>query len=49
MSTSYASNLHDVRDELLREYIEATGSEKAEILTRIMEIDEELEYADNLF
>jgi len=47
MATSYASNLNEVRDELLREYMVATGSEKAEILSRIMELDEELEYANN--
>ncbi|NLM51556.1 MAG: hypothetical protein GX197_01875 [Firmicutes bacterium] len=47
MSTNYAYNLNEVRENLLREYITATGAEKIEILTKIIEIDEEIESAGN--
>lgn len=44
---SYAYNLNEVRDELLREYMAASGNHRAEILTRIIELDDEIEDANN--
>lgn len=35
--------LIEVRDELLREFMLASGPHKAEILVKIMDLDEELE------
>jgi len=35
--------LIEARDELLREFMLASGSHKAEILVRIMDLDEEIE------
>ncbi|MGI6658870.1 MAG: hypothetical protein ACOX4N_05635 [Dethiobacteraceae bacterium] len=46
MST-YAYNLNEVRDSLLRDYMLATGEDKVEILAKIMELDEEIEEIDN--
>ncbi|HZK24288.1 MAG TPA: hypothetical protein VFC74_02745 [Oscillospiraceae bacterium] len=46
MST-YAYNLNEVRDGLLREYMLATGATRIELLTKIMDLDEEIEGMDN--
>ncbi|NLZ93881.1 MAG: hypothetical protein GX922_07710 [Firmicutes bacterium] len=43
---SYAYNLNAVRESLLREYMAASGENKVELLTKIMEIDEEIESAN---
>lgn len=46
MST-YAYNLNEVRDGLLREYMLASGENKMELLAKIMELDEEIEDMEN--
>jgi len=40
-----AQQLTEARDELLREFMLASGPDKAEILFKIMDLDEELEYS----
>jgi hypothetical protein len=40
-------NLVEVRDELLREFILASGAYKAEILNKIIDLDEEIEELKN--
>lgn len=44
---TYAFNLNEVREGLLREYMLASGENKVELLTKIMELDEEIEDLDN--
>jgi hypothetical protein len=41
------NSLFEVRDDLLREYILASGAYKAEILNRIIDLDEEIELLNN--
>jgi hypothetical protein len=41
------NSLFEVRDELLREFILASGAYKAEILSRIIDLDEEIEELTN--
>ncbi len=36
------TNLYRLREDLLREYMLARGMEKATVLTRIMEVEEEI-------
>ena len=47
MSTTHIESLSEARDELLREFMLATGSYKAEILAKIMDLDEEIEQRKN--
>ncbi|MCR3921216.1 MAG: hypothetical protein NUK65_01710 [Firmicutes bacterium] len=44
---TYAYNLNEVREGLLRDYMLASGENKVEILTKIMELDDEIESANN--
>jgi len=41
------NSLFEVRDELLREFILASGAYKAEILGKIIDLDEEIEELNN--
>lgn len=40
MVTNLLAGLRDMREDLLRQLVTASGSEKAEILARIIEIEE---------
>lgn len=46
MASQQVRSLTEERDELLREYIHASGANKFEILQKIIEIEEELEYLE---
>ena len=37
------TGLEATREQLIREFVTAKGSEKAEILTRIMDLDDEIQ------
>jgi hypothetical protein len=41
------NNLFEVRDDLLREFILASGASRTEILNRIIDLDEEIELLNN--
>lgn len=43
MTTQQLNSLTEARDELLREFMLASGNYKAEILVKIIDIDEEIE------
>jgi hypothetical protein len=43
MTSQQLQNLSEARDELLREFMLASGTHKAEILVKIIDLDEELE------
>lgn len=43
----HIQNLSDVRDELLREFMLASGNHKAEILAKIIDLDEQIEELKN--
>ncbi len=43
MTTRMLTTLHRNREDLLREYMISRGIEKAEVLARILEIDEQIE------
>lgn len=47
MATAQLNNLSEARDELLREFMLASGNYKAEILAKIMDLDEEIERHNN--
>jgi hypothetical protein len=40
MAATFLSGLREVREDLLRQLVLTSGSEKTEILTRIIEIDQ---------
>lgn len=41
------NSLYEMRDELLREFMLASGAHRAEILSKIMELDEQIEDTRN--
>ncbi len=43
MVTDILTTLHRNREDLLREYMLARGIEKAEVLAKILELDEQIE------
>ena len=43
MTTQQLNSLAEARDELLREFMLASGNYKAEILSKIIDLDEEIE------
>jgi hypothetical protein len=43
MATQLLDSLSEARDELLREFMLASGPHKAEILAKIIDLDEEME------
>lgn len=43
MPTNLLNGLQTTREQLLRQYIMAKGYEKTKILTRILELDEQIE------
>jgi hypothetical protein len=47
MANQLLSNLSEARDELLREFMLASGTHKAEILAKIIDLDEQLEEVKN--
>lgn len=47
MANQQIMNLSDARDELLREFMLASGLHKAEILAKIIDLDEQLEDLKN--
>ncbi len=42
MPTNLLSGLQTTREQLLRQYVMAKGYEKTQLLTRIMELDEQI-------
>ncbi|HHT47254.1 MAG TPA: hypothetical protein GX004_08225 [Firmicutes bacterium] len=40
MPTTILNNLYELREDLLRQLVLSSGSEKAELLARIIEIDD---------
>jgi hypothetical protein len=47
MTTQQIVSLNELRDELLREFMLASGNYKVEILSKIMDMDEELDDVKN--
>lgn len=47
MAAQYLTSLAETRDELLREFMLASGNHKAEILVKIMDLDEQIEEGKN--
>ncbi|MDW7650346.1 MAG: hypothetical protein SCK29_02450 [Bacillota bacterium] len=47
MAYQQITSLSETRDELLREFMLASGLHKAEILAKIIDLDEELEKQKN--
>ena len=47
MAITQIQSLSEARDELLREFMLASGNYKAEILAKIMDLDEEIEQRQN--
>lgn len=47
MANQQLFSLAEARDELLREFMLASGSYKAEILAKIIELDEQMESRKN--
>ena len=47
MAATQIESLSEARDELLREFMLASGEYKAEILAMIMDLDEEIEQRKN--
>lgn len=47
MANQLLNNLFEARDELLREFMLASGMHKAEILAKIMDLDEQIEESSN--
>ncbi|HHU29818.1 MAG: hypothetical protein QM368_01210 [Bacillota bacterium] len=45
--TAYVLSLNEMRDELLRDYMLASGEDKVEILGKIMDLDEEIASVNN--
>ena len=43
MTSQQLNNLVESREELLREYMLASGTHRAEILVKIIDLDEEIE------
>jgi len=41
------NNLFEAREELLREFVSASGAYKAELLTKIIDLDEQIEDLSN--
>jgi len=41
------NNLFEAREELLREFVLASGAYKAELLTKIIDLDEQIEDLSN--
>lgn len=47
MANQQILNLSEARDELLREFMLASGLHKAEILSKIIDLDEQIEDLKN--
>lgn len=47
MTTQQIVSLNELRDELLREFMLASGNHKVEILSKIMDLDEQLDDVKN--